>query len=46
MSREMIDDPFYKDADNTMKAAAFAGLRRYLLDLEKGKTALDPKRRW
>jgi hypothetical protein len=38
MSREMIDDPFYKDADNTMKAAAFAGLRRYLLDLEKGKT--------
>ena len=35
LSGEMIKDLFYKDADNEMKAAAFAGLKRHLADLGK-----------
>jgi hypothetical protein len=37
MSQEMVGDPFYQDADDATKAAAFNGLKRYLSALEKGE---------
>jgi hypothetical protein len=38
LSKEMIQDPLYKSADNETKAAAFDWLKGHLSDLEKGKT--------
>jgi len=35
MSQELIQDSFYKDADNETKAAAWAGLKRHLANLGK-----------